>query len=175
MLIGIFGDMGSGKTLYMTYYTLKYYVEDKLYERAFANYHIKSPNKKRPVELLTFEAFKALGKTSEALVCLDEAYIWLDSRMSGTKRNRQISYLVLQSRKRGFDIAYTAQAQSSIDLRMRRFTEIKVLAEKRENGFKYVELFGNKVRERFLPFKQAEKIYPYYDTKEIVDFGKLMD
>lgn len=172
-MIGIFGDIGSGKTLYTTWYVLRYYCEQGLYRSCFANYHIKSPNSKRPVHLLTQEEFHKLGSFQDALVVLDEAYLWMDSRMSGTKRNREVSYLILQSRKRGFDIIYNAQAASSVDLRLRRFTQIAILAERRNAGFKYTTTYNGRLKETFLSDENAGKVFPYFDTHEIIAYESL--
>jgi hypothetical protein len=172
MLVGVFGDMGSGKTLYMTHYCLKYYCDQGRYQSAQSNYHITSPDPSRPVALLTHEHFKTLENLTDALVIIDEAYLWLDSRRSASKANRDVSYLVLQSRKRGFDILYAAQVRSSVDLRLRDLSEMWVYCEKQENGFHYTEIWRSstipKIRERFLPRASAEKVFPYFDTREIV-------
>lgn len=163
--------MGSGKTLYATWYALRFFVERRLYERAFANYHIISPDPERQVELLDKEAFKGLAHLSNALVIIDEAYLWLDSRRSSSKSNIDVSYLVLQSRKRGFDILYLAQVRSSVDLRLRDLSEMWVFAEKRRDGFHYTEAWRGttpRLRDRKLSNKAAERLFPYFDTHEIV-------
>src|SRR5574340_1021688 len=144
--------MGSGKTLYATWYALRYFVERGKYDHAYANFHIKSPNDDRPVALLDYAAFNGLAAQENALVIIDEAYLWLDSRTSSSKTNRTVSYLILQSRKRGFDVLYTAQVKSSVDLRLRELSEIWVYCEKlglgdKVRGFTYTENF----RSAFMP------------------------
>lgn len=166
--------MGSGKTLYATRYAIRYFCEKGLYDQAFANYHIESPNPGRQVTLLDYDAFKSLSGLKNALVIIDEAYLWLDSRMSSSRNNRNVSYLVLQSRKRGFDILYTAQIKSSVDLRLRELSDVWVYCEhiKRAHKFIYTEVmrsaFIPRMREMDLAEKDAERIYPYFDTREVV-------
>src|SRR5436189_6182989 len=142
MLMGVCGNIGEGKTLYTTRYVIKSILEcvncggndpkseqfpacicgdfKRRYNEFLANYHIKSPSPDIEVKLLKYDDLIHLGKLDSALVVLDEVYVWFDSRTSGTKRNRAISYVVLQSRKKGMDIVYTAQAFSSVDLRLRK-------------------------------------------------------
>jgi hypothetical protein len=55
--------------------------------------------------------------------------LWLDSRLSGTRRNRLGGYLAFQSRKRGVDILFTAQRRHSVEKRFRDLTDIWVVCE----------------------------------------------
>ncbi|MEM2262451.1 MAG: AAA family ATPase, partial [Ignisphaera sp.] len=117
MLIGVFGDLGSGKTLFLVYLAQKSNCE------VYANFTIKLPN----VKVLTPELFfKILKENPEPnrpkLLLLDELYTLADSRASVSLRNRLLSYLIFQSRKRNMDIVYTAQLYGSIDLRLRDLT-----------------------------------------------------
>lgn len=168
--------MGSGKNVRATWYILKwffgYYGDTPIYDECFANFRVTSPpGSDRKVQLLTKEAFKSLEHKSNVLVVIDEAYLWLDSRRSTTKSNVDVSYVVLQSRKRGFDILYIAQVRSSVDLRLRELSEIWVYCEKRPDGFHYTVIWRGinaKLTSEFLSNKAAAKVFPYFDTFEIV-------
>lgn len=145
----------------------------------------------KPVDLLTKDAFKGLANLSNALVVMDEAYLWLDSRRSASKSNIDVSYIVLQSRKRGFDIVHISQISSSVDLRLRQLSQMMVYADRvcncrgalddlnlcthpRTHGFRYEEVFRSlthpSVRTRFLSTEKALTVLPYFDTHEIVAF-----
>lgn len=175
MLVGIFGPQGSGKTLYALWYVMRYYVERGRYSTALSNVRMISPNPERPIGLLDQAQFKALDHMQDALVVIDEAYLWLDSRTPS--RNRQLSYLVLQSRKRGFDILFTAQIKSSVDLRLRDQAEFWITCENkgyphRLGPFHYIiarrDTTIPRISEMELPSASAAKLLPYYDTREIV-------
>lgn len=176
MLEGIFGDMGSGKNVRATWYILKwffgFYGDAPIYDECFANFHVAAPpGSTRQVQLLTKDAFKSLEHKTNVLVVIDEAYLWLDSRRSMSKENVNVSYVVLQSRKRGFDVLYIAQVRSSVDLRLRELSEIWVYCEKRGDGFHYTVIWRGmnaKIMHEFLSKKAAEKVFPYFDTREIV-------
>jgi len=168
MLNGIFGGLGDGKTLLQTLITLDIAKNRSDYE-IYSNYNIKNDR----VHIITpLELIDINPETNRALINLDEAYAWLESRCSMSAVNRILSWIILQSRKRNMDICYTAQLTSTVDLRLRNLTDLAFVCEKTENGFKY-KLFwqrGLRMRTRkfFLPFQNAEKIYPLYDTREIV-------
>lgn len=136
--------------------------------KVYSNYWIRNPNVKQiePVDLLE------IGK-GKNFVALDEVYAWLDSRFSASKTNRLLSYIMLQSRKRGMDICYTAQLGSSVDLRLRDLTDIVIQAVKIANrGFLYyvnwVKLGQVYSKRVFLPFNVAEKYFDLYDTAEVI-------
>jgi hypothetical protein len=169
MLIGIFGSFGSGKTLLLTYIALKY-AEMENYD-VYANYHIKH-EKVKVIEPEDFIEINPESSDKRVFIALDEIYAWLDSRFSLSKVNRLLSWVILQSRKRNMDIGYTAQMSGTVDLRMRGMTDLVVVAENINDGFKYAFIWekGLKTYKRvlMLNYKNAEKIWDLYDTREIV-------
>lgn len=173
-LIGVTGLQGSGKTLFCVQRVLYRYCKLGLYESCYSNVRIH-PYNGREVTLLDKETFKHIGEVRNALVVIDESYLWLDSRSSMSKENKAITYLILQSRKRHFDVLWNAQLSGSVDKRMRGVTETLVRATKTKFGFKYFVFrrraaLGNWYLSHSLslPYGLAEKIYPYYDSDEIV-------
>ena len=159
VLISIEGDVGSGKTLLMTYLA---YVDTRM---VYANYHLNFPRYRE----MTPEGLLRIPKQSVAL--FDEAYAWLESRLSGRDSNRFFSYVLFQSRKRGLDMYMTNQLISTVDVRFRSMINVEVLCEATERGFEYV--FRRISRRRFnrprtflMPFELAEMVYPLYDTEE---------
>lgn len=158
MLCGVFGDLGSGKTLFLTYLAFK-----NQHLPVFSNFTIKLPN----VKLIDADELITLNY-SKALILLDEAYVWLESRLSYTDLNRYMSYIAFQSRKRGLDIVLTAQLSRTIDIRYRELFDMYVLAEKADYGFKYTFVTGRFMRVRCLSFDFAEKLFDLYDTYQII-------
>jgi hypothetical protein len=170
MLVGIFGNFGSGKTLLLTYLALKY-ASKKNYD-VYANYHIE----RKRIQYLTPEKFIEINPpdSKRVFIALDEVYLWLDSRVSTSKVNRLLSWIILQSRKRNMDIGYTAQLSTTVDMRLRAMTDLIVIAENLSNGnFKYTFAWEKGVktfkRVLVLPYWKAENIFSKYSTREIVE------
>jgi len=61
---------------------------------------------------------------------------WLDSRMSGAKKNQVISKILLVSRKRGINIGFTCQHFSQIDKRIRNITDFIAMPQLSPNETK---------------------------------------
>lgn len=159
MLIIILGNLGSGKTLLLTY------LATKTKRKIFANYEIYLKNYNK------LEVDTLLNLPNNIDVYLDEAYTWLESRVSGKALNRYLSYILLQSRKRTLDIYCTAQLFSTLDKRFREKADILIKCEKKNLGYKYWIYNMNQYTQKILllPFEKAEKYYKVYDTYEIVE------
>jgi len=104
------------------------------------------------------------------LMVMDEAYAWLESRVSSSSLNRYVSYFIFQSGKRGVDVVATAQLGSSIDLRFYDLAHIIVLARKDVVKSQFVYQFavrcGVSVRvvTKTLSFVSAKLFWDDYDT-----------
>ncbi|MEM0172913.1 MAG: zonular occludens toxin domain-containing protein [Sulfolobaceae archaeon] len=61
--------------------------------------------------------------SSPKLLAIDEIYLWIDSRMSTSKRNKIYGYILMQSRKNGFDVVYTTNYYKAVDVRIRNLTD----------------------------------------------------
>ena len=163
MLANFVGDVGSGKTLFTTGLAMT----DK--RLVLANYKIKIPNWK----LLKPEMLFSLDQP--ALVILDEAYAWLESRRSGTPMPIYMSYILFQSRKRFIDILMTDQIEGTIETRYRQMLNWRIECNE-EKGLGFSYYFFKRARggfigpfRQFLPLENAVRIFPYYDTLEIID------
>lgn len=158
------GNLGSGKTLLLVKTALEY-PSDK---RIFANFHIDLPNVTliRPSDLADIE---------HGLVLLDEMYLWLDSRRSGSNENIRMSHDIFKSRKRGLDIWGTVQLSGSVDLRFRTLVDKAFYAaglRQKKYRYRYFvynwQHFGYRTQgEYIIPLPYAEKyLFPIYDTNE---------
>lgn len=178
MLIHITGGLGSGKTLLATILA----IDDDIDRNIYSNYKINSD---RYIEL-TPEMLSTLYENS--LILLDEAYTWLESRLSGRNINLYLTYILLQSRKRELDFIITDQIIGSIDVRFRIMTDYiihcqniidKELIEKNNPkglvGFLYSVFkceegfYRYKIGKYFFPYEDAKEYFKYFKTKEIVD------
>lgn len=61
---------------------------------------------------------------TNATICLDEAYVYADSRTAMSKENRNISILAMQSRKTNVDFYYVVQDFTMVDVRIRNNVDI---------------------------------------------------
>ena len=159
MLISILGSWGSGKTLFLTYLA-KNFKRD-----IYSNFKLKLKNYK-PLTVIGL-----LNLPNNIEVFLDEAYTWLESRVSSKALNRYLSYILFQSRKRTINIYITAQLFSSVDTRFRQQSSIIIFCKRIDDGFQYKILNreNNCINCLVLPFDKAKQYYKYYDTYEIVE------
>jgi len=158
MILGIFGELGSGKTLFLTIMGYKYHKK---------GYKVYSNYKTTFSELIDYSKIVHY-KLDNCVLLLDEAHTFFDSRESMSEVNRLLSYFFTQSRKRRTHIFYTSQLASAVDKRLRRITDIYVVAEKIKNGFMYTIIKDLTVKKLFLPVQKAEQYFKMYNTYEIV-------
>jgi hypothetical protein len=154
----IFGDIGTGKTLLATIMAL---FDTR---KVLANYEIKS-------ERWSMLEPQMLNDISEpTLVIIDEAYVWLESRMSGGAINRYLSYCLFQSRKRQVDFVLTAQLLSTLDLRFKNMADVYILCDKNRNGFVFTVMYPGKRARKVLTMslETASKYWDKYDTMQLV-------
>lgn len=113
-LIGASGELGIGKTLggvILAYH--KAVNEIPIYSTIPLKFDY-IPIKK-PVDLVDVGSGFLLG---------DELWFICDSRFSGKESNRAVSTVCLRSRKKGFDVYFTQQFQTQIDIRIRFLTDL---------------------------------------------------
>lgn len=168
-LWSIIGNLGTGKTLFLVI------LASSLKRLIYSNFKLHFPNyrKLELIDLIDLEA--------NINVFIDEAYVWIDSRTSGSAINRYCSYVILQSRKTFTDIFLTAQLFGTLDVRFRLQSNIIVYCQKygqkQYNNLIVPEKFIYKIYNREtrviqkfeLEFEKAIPYFKLYDTLEIVD------
>lgn len=165
MLTVITGNMGSGKTLLSTILA----AHTNPQTRVFSNYQLRLPN------YTALEPELLMEKETKGLIIIDEAYVWLESRTSGNRANRYLSYILYQSRKKGFNFILTIQNISALEKRFREQADTLVICRnnqlaKRFEYFIYRKDFINYTRAvRYLPWKKAEPYFRLYETTEVVN------
>ena len=163
MLVIILGAKGSGKTLFATTRALKSIRE------VYANYRIDIKNYNH------LEVMDLVDINNSVDIMIDEAYVWLESRISGFFLNRFLSYMLWQSRKRDIDMYLTAQKFRALDLRFREECDVIVKCKTRTNlkkddfHFSILWIAENRVNNFTLSYKDAEKIFPLFDTYQIIE------
>lgn len=160
MLITVLGNLGSGKTLFLvinSYYSKLPIVSNfKLY---FENRIIES-----------FDLNKFLRcEYSDCIILLDEAYNYLESRISISERNRIMSYFLFQSRKKNVIMFLTAQLFSSLDKRYRELSDIVIIAENSEISFNYRIYSGSNCNEIAISKQYTKFFYTMYNTNEVIE------
>lgn len=127
MIICIFGEVRSGKTMLMTYFIKLGYLSN--YE-IYTNYLL---NDMEYTPIKTIDQLKKLTPKNKKLWGWDEIWITADSRTSGSTGNKSLSEVVLQSGKAKADLIYTTQNPNiddksnksmQFDLRIRDVTSL---------------------------------------------------
>lgn len=178
VIYGIFGDVGSGKTLTMTKYAYFHYL---MGYNIYSNYTLAFPHKKIDAEFLKDVAKGEIddfeGKNA---FFLHEFDVWIDSRSSMKESNKIISYFIKQVRKKRIKLFYDCQIYETVDVRLRRLTKKKIECESRElqiyKNDKHVKivviynsLYINNKRvftKRFV----GNKYFGLYDTFELLEY-----
>jgi len=174
-LILIVGMPGSGKTTLATHFAL---MQSK-FIIVRSNYKINIPNYKS----LEIEDLEKLNTSVlPNLIIFDEGYTLIESRRSAYSLNLYLSYKAFQSRKTLSRYIITAQLSGSLDNRFRELAGIVIKAKATEIGYFYqvyhnIERKGVRVLKKkkswTLSYENAEKIYPYFKTREIVMSDKM--
>jgi len=175
MIIAFCGKMGSGKTLSMTYFARM------MQERGrdiISNYTLNFKHR-----LISKKEIQEYGKTKGAslkdvMMLIDEAQTMLDCRQH--QKNRIITYFILQTRKRGCDLAYTSQQFANVEKRLRENTDLifECNPVKNKKGeLEYIQLthFNYHGRDTFSAnavtyLKVTPELFKLYDSYEIIDY-----
>jgi len=162
MLMGVIGELGSGKTLGMTYMGIRNYVKYEGTRTIFANYHLFD------VPFNFVDSPEQIDDIHSGIFLADELWLWLDSRVSSSKRNRFVSAILAKSRKRDLDILYTSQSFSQVDKRVRKITDFVAVPSHNEASHRCtIRIYTNPAGDliKILKFN-AIPIYELYDTTE---------
>lgn len=181
MIIGYFGNVRQGKTL-SAVKELK-----KLYDKGFkiySNTPLSFPYIPLTLDYILDIVEKELDLPDDSVFFIDEIYIWMDARVSSSKRNRVASYFLLQTGKLGKNTDYglillfTAQYPDQIDKRLRHVMDIAVECEKviTSQGHYFIQhVFNYRGKKSFQYkkiFKGTKELYELYNTRKKITMVK---
>jgi len=159
MLIGIMGQMGTGKSLGAT--ALACALANATGQPLWANYHIRHPN------FNFIASSKQLMAIEGGILVLDEAHLFLDSRQWKERSNISLTHWATKIRKKNLICFVISQHIRQIDLRLRNLLDILIVCEKIPTGFKlnFVD-FQYRLMGRSVILDRPEKYFRFYDTFE---------
>jgi hypothetical protein len=165
-IIGIIGKLGQGKTMTLALISHLYKLQGwKIYSNVKS---LKDIDEYVPDIKEDFSDEHNVF----SLLALDEIYLYIDSRVHGSKKNRIYSYILMQSRKNNFDIIYTTNYYKNVDIRLRRLTDYVIECsykeiKKGELGWlkwTIIDEEGELIKEK--QFYVDKKVFNLYNTKE---------
>ena len=190
MLICITGGLGSGKTLGMTAWACKFSCMGGMLP-IISNYKIEVDGHIDTILLQDEEdmiRMIKLVKREKGILLIDEAYKFLDSRLSMNKRNVYLSQFFMFLRKLNLITIVTIQSFRMIDIRVREIIDVLIVCRKINKGFEqriFDYQLGKQVKRLCLREEVMKEVYEMYDTFEMVkefkfpereeEFNKFMD
>lgn len=176
MITGYIGQVRQGKTLGAV---RELYLLHRRGHIIYSNIHLKFPYKPLTLDMIIDVVEHDKRLEDNAVIFIDEIHIWLDSRVSVSKRNRIVTYFLLQTGKMAKDtdygmmLIYTTQYLDQIDKRLRHLTDIVIECNKYKYGERRVFVLIYNVFRGSKSFSEkevffGEKYYELYDTREIV-------
>jgi hypothetical protein len=179
-IFGFFGNIGSGKTLALTRFGYLHFLKGY---KVYANYHLSFPHVKIDPDFLEKIVSGNVVFKGNNIFLLDEIQMYIDSRASASKRNRIISYFIMQIRKKSIILGFTAQMLHTVEKRLRdlcqnkvecNITEVQLTDD--EGGVETVQICvntgyvddGSGMVEAGTDMYLAKQWFKYYDTRELI-------
>ena len=173
MIIGIIGLEGTGKTLLgvilstVLKKTTNYKVMTNVKSYKYNDYDFESDF----IMLIEKTKLERYKKPERILVFIDEIVQYLDSRESMKPINKKLTRRLMQIRKYGFDMIYTAQLLMSADIRLRRMTDTFIVPDYDEHTYRLewtqTDMLMNSVTKKSIIINPD--IYKLYNTFEDID------
>lgn len=161
------GMKGSGKTSLCTKMCFEAYRNNR---PILSNYHLNFPY--TPISLKQILEDSSILKN--AVLALDEAQTMIDCRLCGTKSNRLISYLALQSRKRNLDIIMTSQQLDNLDRRIRVNLDFLYTCY----AYKIIEIKGKKrlvmCDANDMQFHRVDRVLVYESNLSMNEYSRFL-
>lgn len=169
-IIGIEGGISQGKSVALTYFGLEEHVN--LGKHIFSNFRLYGV----PYTLLTFDDLLEMAESKveleNAVILIDEAHIWFDSRASASKLNRTFSYFVLQTGKQDINLYWASQDAGQVDPRLRKRTDIAIVvraAPRNQHVLRCVEMSTGKTYSFCV---NGPDVWSFYRTKEVISLHR---
>jgi GTPase SAR1 family protein len=165
------GDVGGGKTCLLVAFLKDQYDAGK---KIFYNGKLNFPYIKIDLDWLLDLVEKNTPIPDNMTIGIDEIAIGLmDSRISGSKINRVMSYLFLMSRKLHSDFCFSTQFEDLLDYRLLKLTKTRIHCEFMQIGEHCFSIINIRIREGKKIIKHKAVIYlnqyfSLYDTNEVI-------
>lgn len=173
LIVGIFGELGTGKTMLLTLIGYYYFLKGW---KIYSNYKLKFPH----VLVKSLDDIKNINIDNDSIFLFDELWITADARKHSSDENITISQSILQSRKKRLSIFYTAQYPRLVEQRIRMITNyvlkptiigynedsspaLMVIEKFARNSLGYVKPLG-----RSVPNVNLAEIGKLFSTEEII-------
>lgn len=128
VVVGLIGEMRSGKTLMMTLLLHDDMIKKR---KVLSNYNLNFKSELLNVNELDLAIRKKnTDYFSDKSIGIDEIHVFMDSRGSMQKRNKMMSYFITQSGKLDSTVYWTSQFLRQVDVRLRINTQILYKTER---------------------------------------------
>jgi len=157
MLIGITGDLGSGKT--MSGAIIGSFLSRQMEVPLYSNFRMKGSK--------TIGTMREVWNLDQCVFVWDEMWLTADSRL--WKDNIGLTRFMMMTRKKGVIIIYTAQMFDMIEKRVRGITDYLIICEKRKEGIwlSFLHMYSGTIGRRYL-IPEPSNFYGLYDTFEVM-------
>lgn len=152
--------MGSGKTVTLTMLAIRAFLSG---EKIYSNYVLYG------IPYIPVHDITQIENMHSGFFAADELWLWMDSRVSASGKNKSISKILLQSRKHGLTVAYTAQGLHQIDKRVRLITDIVMFPRMLDEDLMKVKMYKGCKPIGIPLYFNPIMCYPFYDTTEVVE------
>lgn len=161
VLMAIVGNLGSGKTLALTYLAWR---NKRKGLKIYSNYALS-------FDYIPINNVNDVLDMQDGFFAGDELWHWLDSRASMSKKNQVIGNFLLTSRKKGVNFAFTAQSFGQIDVRIRKVCDFLALPQLNvQETICRLIIFSYPSLSPIRTYKfKTQPIFDMYDTNEVVD------
>ena len=162
LIIGIFGNLGSGKTLSMVMFC-------ELLRKIENSYIITNLESYKNADMHTkkFSLSMKFPPGKKIILAIDEIQAYLDSRKATSNQNVDFSNFLFQIRKMNIAyMIYTSQLERSVDLRLREITDIKIITRyaKPYVLWHITDSLNNPIKYKII--RVPEYLYSIYSTYE---------
>ena len=121
MIVSFEGPQGTSKTISAV--ALAYEEYRNTGRKIISNNHLTFPYTQFSMEY--FLQHLADEEMEHCVLLLDEAYQYMDARMSQSKESRVFSYFTVQTRKRDVDLYVCTHSIENVDIRLRRNVDLR--------------------------------------------------
>lgn len=160
MIVAFAGMLGSYKTCSLTYFALMAHLSG---QKVYSNYRLYG------IPYYPVHSIEQVASMKDGFAAMDEFWLWADSRVATSKRNRAVARIISASRHVGVDFGFTVQLMHMADRRLRQLTDLTVLPKTLSGDSVKLEFYQGTSRVKLPVYYDPRMIYALYDTTEVVE------